>query len=290
MYYRRKILLNFIAAFGDEGVDKLKLQILLFLFCQGQTKPCFDFVPYKYGCFSFQATKDLGLLANHYHLTSENDNQWFIQSKPPELKPQERTSVDQLARKFKEYTYAQMVDHVYKNFSYYFIRNEWNMTEKQLKLVAHQKELISKKNKTKLFTIGYEGKSIDAYLNKLIENNISLLCDVRKDALSMKYGFSKRQLQNYCKNLGIMYQHVPALGIASEQRQNLKKQEDYQLLFEKYQNTLVEREEALHQVLELLNTHKRIALTCFESNHLKCHRHRVSDYLEKNNGLEACHL
>ncbi|WP_200885350.1 DUF488 family protein [Jejuia pallidilutea] len=58
-------------------------------------------------------------------------------------------------------------------------------------------------NDITLFTIGYEGISLEHYLNKLIRNNIKLLCDVRKNALSMKYGFSKSQLKNACEGVCI---------------------------------------------------------------------------------------
>lgn len=78
MYNRRKILLNLISAFGEKGLDQLKLQKLLFLFCQQQEIPAFDFVPSKYGCFSFQATKDLQVLQSHYQLLREDQNKWFI--------------------------------------------------------------------------------------------------------------------------------------------------------------------------------------------------------------------
>ena len=48
-------------------------------------------------------------------------------------------------------------------------------------------------NKTILFTIGYEGVSLEEYINKLIVNDVKVLCDVRKNSYSMKFGFSKSQ-------------------------------------------------------------------------------------------------
>ncbi|WP_375627098.1 DUF488 family protein [Bartonella sp. MU37NMGALS] len=72
------------------------------------------------------------------------------------------------------------------------------------------------------FTIGYEGKSLENYLKSLIENNIKTLCDVRKNPISRKHGFSKRQLEKAVSNIDIEYMHMPELGIASEKRRNLK--------------------------------------------------------------------
>ncbi len=66
-----------------------------------------------------------------------------------------------------------------------------------------------------------------------------MLCDVRKNAYSQKYGFSKSQLQKACEGVGISYIHMPELGINSDKRQHLISQSDYDLLFEDYEkNTL----------------------------------------------------
>ncbi len=59
MYYRRKIILSLLQVF-DNKLDKIQLQKLLFLFSRYNIeKKTYDFVPYKYGCYSFQANQDL---------------------------------------------------------------------------------------------------------------------------------------------------------------------------------------------------------------------------------------
>ena len=58
MYYRRKILLSLLQTF-DNQLEKLRLQKLLLLVSKLQDKPSFEFVPYKYGCYSFQSNADL---------------------------------------------------------------------------------------------------------------------------------------------------------------------------------------------------------------------------------------
>ncbi|WP_375668511.1 MULTISPECIES: DUF488 family protein [unclassified Bartonella] len=55
------------------------------------------------------------------------------------------------------------------------------------------------------FTIGYERKSFENYFNQLIKNNIKLLYDIRKNPISRKYGFSKRQLEKVVNNIDIEY-------------------------------------------------------------------------------------
>lgn len=118
------------------------------------------------------------------------------------------------------------------------------------------------------------------YINKLIINDVHVLCDVRKNAYSQKYGFSKSQLQKACLGVGIQYVHIPDLGIESEQRQELNSQADYDRLFERYeQTTLIKNHSALLKVRELIETENRVALTCFEKDPLQCHRSRVAKAL-----------
>ena len=61
MYYRRKILLSILEAFGGQ-LTRTQLQKLAFVFTRWQAQPAFDFVPYHYGCYSFQANQDLGAM------------------------------------------------------------------------------------------------------------------------------------------------------------------------------------------------------------------------------------
>jgi uncharacterized protein (DUF488 family) len=75
-------------------------------------------------------------------------------------------------------------------------------------------------NEATLFTIGYEGLSLEQYLNKLLNNQVKMLCDVRKNAFSQKYGFSKFELQDALNKVNILYLHIPELGILKANRNN----------------------------------------------------------------------
>ena len=141
-----------------------------------------------------------------------------------------------------------------------------------------------------VFTIGYEGLSFEAYANQLIRNEIVLLCDVRRNPFSRKFGFSKRFLKHYLPELGINYLHIPELGIDSVQRKELNTQSDYTNLFEAYRQTLPQKKENLQLLLEQLEESKRIALTCFEKQANFCHRHCISDYLKTENHIKVIHL
>ena len=291
MYYRRKILLYLINTFAEQGLSSLKLQKLLFLFCRKQAVPSFDFIPYQYGCYSFQAARDLSVLESHYRLITKEGDRWSCnQMFSDKLEPPDKKTIDSLLKDFKESDEAQIVNYIYDHHPYYSINSKWKMTAEQKQKQQREKEIITVQKNVCIFTIGYEGKSIDSYLDRLIENNIALLCDVRRNPLSMKYGFSKNQLRQYCDKLGITYEHIPQLGIDSQKRKNLNSKQDYQNLFKGYSRELPSKKKELDQILVLLKRYKRIAITCFEKSPQECHRYCISSYLQLENNVECQHL
>ena len=114
---------------------------------------------------------------------------------------------------------------------------------------------------------------------------MTLLCDVRRNPLSRKYGFSKGTLAKGCDGVGIRYEHLPELGIASEERRELETQADYDALFAAYRrDTLPQQTKALAQIRQWVKQGERVALTCFEALPRQCHRHCVADALQSQFG------
>ena len=281
MYYRRKILLSLLENF-DGQLNKTSLQKLLFIYTRWQEKKAFDFVPYKYGCYSFQANQDLKTLGKYglvQESTNANSPQWVkstTEDFTPTLNNTDKALMIKLKSAYGETSREELIKYTYRNYPFFAINSEIAsrvLTATELESVNKQKRQFSE---TKLFSIGYEGKSLETYLNQLIINDVKLLCDVRKNPLSMKFGFSKSQLKHACENVGISYLHIPELGIISEKRQALNSLNDYQMLFKEYEKTvLIENKEHLLSINDLLKKHNRVALTCFEATECMCHRGRV---------------
>lgn len=120
--------------------------------------------------------------------------------------------------------------------------------------------------------------------------DVRLLCDVRKNPLSRKFGFSKGILGRLLPKLGIQYLHIPELGVQSELRKELNTPDDYLRLFNVYRETLPQKEESLRLLETLFEQHERIALTCFEKEPHSCHRHCISDYLANKNNIRIVHI
>lgn len=283
MYYRRKILLGLLQSF-ESKLDKIHFQKLLFLFTRLQAEKSFEFIPHKYGCYSFQATADMKTMIK-YNLIADENNYWIKVDTADYLNSLfecDRTHIIAIKDRFCSMSVNEIVKFTYINYPYYAINSV--IAPEILNSAELQNVNIQKNSKSEyvLYTIGYEGKSIESYINTLILNDVRVLCDVRKNALSRKFGFSKNQLQKSCTAVGIEYIHIPELGIESEDRQNLNNQHDYDLLFDSYnQKVLPARIQYIQNVAKLVNEKKRVALTCFEKDHQQCHRTHLANAVMK---------
>jgi len=287
MYYRRKLLLGALELFGGK-LNHTNFQKILFLITRKQDIKSFDFVPYKFGSFSFQANQDLLTLSKYsivFNSSKQKSSNWILKSNDKfynQLKKEDQAAIKQTKKEIENMTQKELVKYTYVKYPYWAIKSqiaEEILDKGELKKVNSQKRTIKKPG---FFTIGYEGISLETYLNKLIINDIRLLCDVRKNPLSMKYGFSKNQLKNACESIGIEYVHIPELGIDSEKRSDLKTMKEYNNLFDDYEKTtLIENQDYLIQLSDIASKYKRIAITCFEKEPLMCHRSRIANSLKE---------
>ena len=284
LYRRHKILLALIEALGG-NVKAIPLQKYLFLFTrlQSEEERIYDFVPYQYGCFSFQANQDIASLANQGFLNvDEQNNIRIIQGDnySGSLDLFEQKDIETIKEKFGGMTQDEIVRYTYANYPFYAIKSKIAaelMTKAEMERINAQKRHYEE---PMLFTIGYEGLSLEQYIKKLILFDVHTLCDVRKNAYSQKYGFSKHTLEKACVGVGIRYVHVPQLGIESDKRRDLRSQKDYDILFDEYERTtLKENTEALLYVRSIIDADNRVALTCFEKDPRQCHRSRVAKAL-----------
>lgn len=270
-------------------MEKIRLQKLLFLFTLKQTKAEYDFVPYKFGCYSFSASADLATMVAK-GLLEEKKKDFVKLDRTDYLKLIKSDDLDHLHLVKTSYgrlgTNALM-KYTYINYPFYAIKSEVApviLDRDELEKVEASRPRGSN---TVLFTIGYEGISLEEYLLRLLKNDVKVLVDVRNNPLSMKFGFSKGQLKRFCDNLGIKYVHVPEVGIRSEQRQELKSQADYDRLFTEYRtHNLANTTKAQTEIFDLLKANKRIALTCFEANICQCHRKHLAEAIEAFPGFE----
>lgn len=294
MFYRRKIILALLQQFNGQ-LDKIRLQKLLFLFSLRQTKTEYDFVPFKYGCYSYSANADINTMTARGLLRESNDHfrkldkvDYFKQ-----LKPADKNYLHEVKCRYGKMSTKELMKHTYVNYPFYATKSEVAsdiLTKEELETVSMSNP---QSEKTILFTIGYEGISLEEYLVRLLKNDVRILIDVRNNPLSMKFGFSKSQLKRYCESLGIRYIHFPEVGIQSQYRQELNDQSDYDKLFRIYRKKNLSKTVSVQtEILNLLKASQRIALTCFEANICKCHRKHLAEAIEHLPGFnyEIMHI
>lgn len=287
MYYRRKILLALIEVFGG-SLKSTDCEKLLFNFCQQTGKNHYDFFPHKFGPFSnmsyFDKRRliDLGLLksADNFQLNTKH-------SYLKELKPTDRTALLKFKSSIGNLRGDRLVNKTYQEFPQYTLRSKIanrHFTAEELKRLQFAFPVETKPG---VFSIGYEGLTIDSFLNKLIANNITLVVDVRSNPQSMKYGFAKKSFKKYLESAGMKYLHIPELGIPSAMRKGLGESVSHKTLFKTYESKLLPKQETeIKQLIDLTNHNERIALVCFEADYNFCHRHTLIEYLQKEKSFK----
>lgn len=136
--------------------------------------------------------------------------------------------------------------------------------------------LIKHNSEGTLVSIGYEGKTVDDLVARLLAQAVCVLVDVRLTPLSRKPGLSKTKLAAALHAAGIQYVHHRALGNPKDNRAGLRAGEQESLV--RYRKVLdtAEASNALNHVCELLDGGV-VALLCFEEDHAECHRKVVID-------------
>jgi hypothetical protein len=272
-YKRQRFLLSFVRQL-DGSATATDLQKLVFLHTMAGDSNFYEFIPYRFGSYSFQLREDLDILQRDGFVAVDSA-QHGERIKAIEEHPQE------VPFRIASERGAALIRRAYREHPYYAINSIMTsrlFSGEELARFNQGKRAYAQTERI-LFTIGYEGKSIEAFINTLIQNDVRLLCDIRKNPLSRKFGFSKGKLERITQTIGIKYVHIPGLGIESDKRSSLETPEDYKRLFAGYEKTLPGRQAYLDEVYALLRKNTRIALMCFELEPEMCHRHVVRDYI-----------
>lgn len=141
----------------------------------------------------------------------------------------------------------------------------------------HQPPLKDEPMTHGIVSVGYEGRTIDAFVADLVSAGVQTVADVRLNSISRKRGFSKTRLRDALAAAGIDYRHMRSLGNAKENRQPFwdgRVEEGRRVFREALRSP--EAESSL-QELAGLATEEVVAVLCFESDVEMCHRKVIID-------------
>lgn len=150
-------------------LSKTDLQKLLFLSQKEAGFSYYDFIPYRFGCFSFQAQSDIELLSSFGWLEEgEGEKDIKLLAKPnSSLNNGDLTAMRQFTNRFKDYRGQKLVTYVYKHYPYYATRSEIAakiLDEASHKIIRDEEDKLKGKVKA-VYTIGYEGSTFENYAN-----------------------------------------------------------------------------------------------------------------------------
>lgn len=132
-----------------------------------------------------------------------------------------------------------------------------------------------------IVSIGYEGRTIEAFVSSLVAAGVSTVADVRLTPLSRKPGFSKTRLTGALTDAGIGYVHMKPLGNPKANREPFwsGRIEEGRSVF----RALLDSEPAVEALRALgdLAAEEVVAVLCFEHEQGNCHRHVVIDEVQK---------
>ncbi len=149
---------------------------------------------------------------------------------------------------------------------------------------------LSNKPVSIVYTIGYQQTSIAEFLNFVVQRGIRRIIDVRSNPISRKPGFSKTKFSLLARKAGIEYIHVKEIGIEANMRRNLRTQDDYKRLLDKYEEEILPKRPAQIKKVALLALEAPSVLVCYESNPSVCHRSRLASVIARRYRIKAKHL
>lgn len=129
---------------------------------------------------------------------------------------------------------------------------------------------------TPLYTVGYEGRTLDEVLQQLVAAKVRRLVDVRELPLSRRRGFSKTAFSQALADVGIEYVHIKPLGNPKANRDRYRSG-DVQGGAEIFRRRLADEVQEALLDLESSLDDDTACLMCFERDHSTCHRDVIVD-------------
>lgn len=293
MLIRQKIILSLLARAGKPLSPTVFVKLMFLLRHETELKKdrtFYDFVPYRFGPFSFALYWELGSLRQNGYVTPEEDRialchrtRSLAAEKTEELPASVNEAVASVVARYGRLSQRALVRDVYARYP-------WYATNSELPEGRSDSTICPKKVPPAVYTAGYEGKSIDAFFNELLRKGIEVVVDVRANPVSRKYGFSRKRFSDIARKLGVEYRHVPSLGIPSSARAHLSDYVSYQRLLRRYESTMLPLLNGEIGAVAQLMRERPAALVCVEKDVRCCHRSRLADAVSRENHLQVVHL
>jgi uncharacterized protein (DUF488 family) len=242
----------------------------------------YEFLPYKYGPFSFCLFQESSGLVQSGLLKEVDEKTWALESDgmavAVELDPLIQTEIRRVVHDPARQSLSKLTAYVYDHYPWFTLNSDRDRRiERPIATPA-------------VYTAGYEGVSLDGFLNGLLRAGIERIVDVRNNPVSRRYGFHRATLARVARLVGIDYVHHPELGVPAEARQRLDAPGGYERLFRFYETEVLEKRAGSVEAVSKLISERPSVLLCREADPACCHRSRLATCLQAATGLDVRHL
>ncbi|MBE3040648.1 MAG: DUF488 domain-containing protein [Chloroflexi bacterium] len=293
MLRRQKTLLALLAA-AKGPVSRTALVKYAFLLrhetCLRGDPVFYDFVPYKFGPFSFSMYRELECLQRDGWLTMGEEGapvcltQAARISRPSAwVSNEEMAAIGHVLGKYERLSRRELLSSVYGRYPWYASKSE--LADLQCTPPAPLPQASPA-----VYTVGYESLSVDSFFKRLLRKGIRAIADVRSNPVSRKYGFARKSLGEISAKLGLRYHHLPELGIPPDERRTLDGPESYVRLLDSYEAHNLPRLGTEILRLGRLLEAQPCVIMCAEKDFRMCHRGRLATAVSGITGLPIVHL
>jgi uncharacterized protein (DUF488 family) len=285
MLKRQRALL---AILDHAGRDATRLELTKWSFILNKEAPTgggpafYQFVPYKFGPYSFCIYQEAAALTREGLIEEVDSRTWRLlpagRSAARSLNGDVKSDVISLLRRFSTIGVNALIEYVYDRYPWFTLNSEIGSRVDR----PHAAPAI--------YTAGYEGLLVDGFLDGLLRQGIRRVIDVRSNPVSRRYGFHKNTLARLCDYVGVEYAHFPELGIESDQRQALGGPADHAALLARYERLMLPALGTSVDAVASLMSEKPSVLLCMESDPAQCHRSRLAVAVSRVADLPVSHL
>jgi len=140
-----------------------------------------------------------------------------------------------------------------------------------------------------IYTMSYEGRSLEKFLADLRAAGVRLVADVREAPFSRKPGFSKNALAEALREVDMGYRHFRLLGCPRPVRDQYREDGDWGQYTRAFMVHLNQQESTI-QELAAVTRAQSTALLCYEADFNRCHRTYVARALAELSGSRVIHV
>ena len=195
----------------DGCTSKLHLVKLAFLLSKESAQPprsaIYEFVPYKYGPYSFTLYYDLGHLDQDGLIQTTSTDIRLVgprKEEPRDLAFGFSAEIDRLLDQYSGVPVSNLVADVYRRYPWYTAKSD-DVSKRAVKLPQAP---------VAVYKVGYENLMVDGLMDRLLRSGVERLIDVRCNPVARRFGFHKSTLQRVCTALGLEYVHIPDVAQA----------------------------------------------------------------------------